>query len=222
MQSLTFSALSTSLIVQTAKQNGLTPTAVAQAALALAARKHGSSSEKDSMATLALYDVREYVDHLPGETLVGPHVAALPIVLPLDDFLPTAKTAQELFVTGKQNRYALHVSPLFSDAFPRLLSAPVPVPSSNAQLSSMGRLDHMLGERYGADISVRDFWITLDMATPDTVVLMWTFKGQLTFAVGFNEVFHDYASMRWLLTLVKEEIEAGLSLELEAELRGYE
>ena len=132
-------------------------------------------------------------------------------------------------MSDRAGKYALTMWPTFATVMPQLLAAPQAVPPSMPLLSSFGNLDGRLQQFYGEKgtgnggsgeekgIEVEDFWCTLDEATPDFYVGMWTFRGRLSLQVGYNEVYHERESVERWLGLVKEELEGGLGVALEVE-----
>ena len=226
MHSLTFTEASTTRIISASKELGLTVTHTAQAAIALASRAHGGKTEHNTFATFAVFNAREYCTNSCSDALalVGPHMTASPVIFNLGSFLTTAYSARESFVSDRADKYALTMGPTFSTTIPRILATPPPIPASSPVLSSFGNLDGRLRRRYGANetdgkngIHVVDFWCTLDEATPDFYVGLWTFRGRLRLQVGYNEKFHERDSVERWLGLVRGELEAGLAVSLEVD-----
>ncbi|KAL8795485.1 MAG: hypothetical protein Q9195_002074 [Heterodermia aff. obscurata] len=226
MHSLTFTEASTARIVGASRELGLTVTHTAQAAIALASRIHGGNTEHNTFPTFAIYNAREYcTDSCPdASALVGPHVMASPVTLKLDSFLTTAYGVRDAFVSNRADKYALTMAPTFFTTIPQILATPPPIPAAEPLLSSFGNLDGRLRRSYGADetdgkkgIHVDDFWCTLDEATPDIYVGLWTFRGRLRLQIGYNERYHERGSVERWLGLVRGELEAGLAVKLEVE-----
>lgn len=231
MASLIFTEASTGSIITASRKLALTVTHAAQAAIALASRTHGGDTEHTTFPVFAIYNAREYCTKTcpDASSLVGPHLVGTPIAIALGSFLSTAQSARQHFVSDRVGRYALTMWPTFATVMPQLLAAPQAVPPSAPMLSSFGNLDGRLQRFYGEKgagkgggveekgIEVEDFWCTLDEATPNFYVGMWTFRGRLRLQVGYNEVYHERESVERWLGLVKEELEGGLGVALEVE-----
>ena len=218
VRSLTFSEISTTDIVKSARSLGFTVTHVVQAAVALAGRIHGAVPEQDSFATFAIYNGRGYCDpRYDPSTLVGAHVFAAPTKFQIGSFFTTAQSVREKFVEERADRYSLTMTPTFMQTMPSILAAPQPVPSSIPLLSSFGNLDGRLQKKYGTN-ELLDYFCTLDEVTPDVYIGMWTFRNKLTIQIGFNGAFHEAKSIEWLMNLIKEQLAEGLGLQLEVEM----
>ena len=149
---------------------------------------------------------------------------ASPVTFNLGSFFTTAYGVRDSFVSNRADKYALTMGPTFLTTIPPILANPPPIPASDPTLSSFGNLDGRLRRSYGASetggkkgIYVDDFWCTLDEATPDFYVGLWTFRGRLRLQVGYNEKYHERESVDRWLGLVKGELEDGLALTLEVE-----
>lgn len=228
-QWLKFSVEDTQKLLTAAKRHGVTVSSISQAAVTHAARIHGGCEENDSCSTIALYDAREYVDsQWDRSDLVSAHTVATPIKIQLGSFLETARNAMERFVNEKKDQYALTMSPYYTTEFPRRLhsaaqveAAPRPLPS-NAHLTSMGRTpDMVLSDKYEGPAGIvvpTDLWLALDVMTPDVLVAVWTFGGQLTIQADYNEGFFQPESITRYLRLIRQQLQEGLGIELSPDL----
>jgi hypothetical protein len=230
VQWLTFTLEETTRIATKSKALGFSVTAAAQAAISLAARIHGQVANT-THATFAIYNAREYIDPslYPHSKLVGPHVFSMPAVFPIipDSFVETARLARQVFVDYKKDDLLRTVSPFWATDIPSALSASLPpdMPvAADLQLSSVGIIDKYLDTIYRSSgqesgegrpqIEVQDFWISLDMLSPNVAVEMWTFRGKLVIELTYNEAFHREESITLLLGLIQEQLAQGLGVDL--------
>ncbi|KAK0738833.1 hypothetical protein B0T18DRAFT_422946 [Schizothecium vesticola] len=225
-QWLTFTPTETQLLLSRSRELGLSITSVGQAALSLAARLHGRVPNT-THSTFAIYDARPYVDTTdhPLDQLVGSIVFAMPVVFPLvpDDFVETARKAREVFGAPKKDGDLLRaVSPFWATDIPAALSAPLPEEwpvAADLQMSSVGVMDDRLTTEHRCEggreeIVVRDWWVSLDMLSPNVAVEMWTFRGSLVIELIYNEAYHRAESIKDILRLIHEQITQGLVLHL--------
>jgi hypothetical protein len=226
-QWLVFDAEDTRQIQNALRKLGISLAGATQAALSLAARKHGTGEDKyNSHATFGLYSAREFVQAsiTPSEIIV-PHVLGVPVVIPLrSTFIETARDAGKALQDAKGiDDFALAVSPLWTSDLPKLLAKPLPDDSpmpADVQLSYMGPLDSHLPKqvqdhvRPGEDIRCLDWWAALDMVGANVVCPTVVFQGQLRFSLGYNEVYHSKESMKHFLGLVGKQLSDGLKLNL--------
>ena len=231
LQWLTFNREESAGIVAKSKQLGFTVTAAVQAALSHAACIHGRV-DNTTHATLAIYNAREYIDpqEWPHETLVGPHVFAMPIVLPItSSFLETARQAGKVFAGYKKGDLMRAASPFWATDIPAAFSTPMPpgMPvAADLQLSSVGIMDRYIRDTYEcqgdeglAKIEVLDIWIALDILSPNVVAEMWTFRGELVIQLVYNEAYHREESIALLLRLIHEQLQQGLQVNLGLDVR---
>ncbi|KAM5456324.1 hypothetical protein MaudCBS49596_001346 [Microsporum audouinii] len=230
LQWLTFTVEETARIVARSKELGFSVTAAVQAAHSHAAIIHGQTNST-AHTTLAIYNAREYIDPklYPHQNLVGPHVFAMPAVIPVtpDSFVQTARQARQVFIDYKKDGLLRAISPLYVSEFVSALSAPPPpgMPApADLQLSSLGVVDKYIDTVYWppeqesgkkrSHVEVQDLWISLDILTPDVASEVWTFNGNLVIELIYNEAFHREESITYLLRLIQEQLAQGLGLDL--------
>ncbi|KAI5460577.1 hypothetical protein BGZ63DRAFT_387471 [Mariannaea sp. PMI_226] len=228
---LSYDSTDTTQIVNRVRELGISVTSAAQAAISLSARLHGRVPNT-THSTMAIYNARPHIDDVdfPHKQLVGSYVFAMPAVFPLvpDSFIETARLARQVYLAPKKDDLLVACSPFWATDIPAVLSAPLPegmpVPS-DLQLSSVGVLDKYLGTMYqhqGAqarpDVAVRDFWISLDMLSPNVAVEMWTFAESLVIQPIYNEAYHLEESISAILGLIHEQLAHGLGLDLKFNL----
>ncbi|EFR01003.1 hypothetical protein MGYG_04005 [Nannizzia gypsea CBS 118893] len=232
LQWLTFTAEETARIAAKSKELGFSVTAAAQAALSHATRVHSQVRNK-THSTLAIFDAREHINpnlH-PPHKLVGPHVFAMPVVIPVTSFVETARQTKKVFIDCKKDDLVRAVSPLFSSDLIATLSAPRPPQmriSGQLQLTSLGILDKHLNTVYRSSeqksggrtqLEVQDLWLAPDMLTPDITADVWTFRGQLHIQLAYNGAFYHDESVAFLLRLIQKQFAQGLSLDLETDIK---
>lgn len=231
LQWLTFNREETARIVAKSKHLGFSVTAAVQAAISHSARIHGQV-DNSTHATFAIYNAREYIDprEWPHEKLVGPHVFSMPAVFPItESFSETARQARKVFVDYKKDDLLRAVSPFWATDIPAALSTPMPpdMPvAADLQLSSVGVIDKYLqdvyeyqGDKGRAKVKVQDVWISLDMLSANVAVEMWTFQGKLVIELIYNEAYHREESIALLLGLIQEQLQQGLGVDLNLDVR---
>ncbi|KAF7562332.1 hypothetical protein G7046_g1839 [Stylonectria norvegica] len=231
LQWLSFDPQDTERIVSRSRELGISVTSAAQAAISLSARLHGRVPNL-THSTFAIYDARAHIDNddFPHKHLVGSNIFAMPAVFPLvpESFVETARLARGVFLKAKQDDVLVATSSFWATDMPAVLSAPMPddMPiAADLQLSSSGVMDKHLKSMYRnqdaqarPDIAVRDFWISLEMLSPNVAVEMWTFAGSLVIETIYNEVYHRHESISAILGLIHEQLGHGLGLDLKFNL----
>lgn len=96
-------------------------------------------------------------------------------------------------------------------------------PPTDPALSSLGVIDKYLDTRHGDDngdedggddgVEVEDFWLGVDMLTPQVMVYLWTRRGQMELSACFNEGFYEGGFVIDFLELVRGVLVEGLGVE---------
>jgi NRPS condensation-like uncharacterized protein len=96
------------------------------------------------------------------------------------------------------------------------LSAPRPVttvpakPPSGVTLSSLGVVEKHLRGDYGPNLRVEKFRFGVSMMTRQMVLYAWTFKGQLSLSLSYNEAYYSEVMVREVITRVASNLTGGL------------
>lgn len=83
-------------------------------------------------------------------------------------------------------------------------------PPSGVTLSSLGIVDRYLRERYGDRVAVGKFRFGVSTMTRQTLLYAWTFRGELTLSLDYNEAYHSRQMADEVLSRVKRNLAEGL------------
>ena len=213
-QRMQLSENDTAKVIAAAKQRGLTPTHVVQAASILAAKKHGGHSEQTNHVSFGLISLRYLCDTLYRETAAA-YIACMPMVLQPASFIDTAHQLKDYYVGTKANmKTQLPVLEPAAVTFLQLLSTPPPEPTNMMSVSSLGLFEPRLNSVHGA-VRMTDFWMTFEMPTSGLSTFMWTRAGVLTWQVCYNEAYHQEESIARYLEMTEEILFESLGLKAE-------
>lgn len=210
-QRMTLSEYETANVIAAAKKRGLTPTHVAHAAVIFAAKSHGGCEE--SYVSTAHFNLRHRCEQSDKNTVTNYYTPWLLMIVP-SDFINTANQLKNFYVGFLADQDSLPMIAPFAAELKLAFSTPPPSPPSEPIISSLGIIDSRLKNTYGP-IHVKDFWMTLDMLSPQVMVYVWTWQGKMTFEACYNEVFHQVASIEEFLQTMKDILFKELELELE-------
>lgn len=209
------------------KQLGLTVTASVQAAISRAIRKHGQVTN-ETHCTFTIHNGRKFLEegkYLPNDRICT-HSLVLPAVLELaDGFLETARFAKKTYHEPQENGFLVNANNICATTFVAMMSAPPPPgapPNTGVQLSSIGVVDPYLKARYEGPrtkFDVESVWATLNVLSTESAIHVLTFREEMIMQVCYNEAFHEKSSVALFLEMVRKELEEGLDIELEGELR---
>ncbi|KAL8992185.1 MAG: hypothetical protein Q9169_007297 [Polycauliona sp. 2 TL-2023] len=96
-------------------------------------------------------------------------------------------------------------------------SVPSPVkPPSGVTLSSLGVVERYLGSGYGQHrrVLIDRFRFGVSMMTRQTLLYAWTFKGELTLSLNYNEAYYSDEAAQEILTRVRTFLAGGLDVQL--------
>jgi hypothetical protein len=94
-----------------------------------------------------------------------------------------------------------------------LSAGPPAKPPSGVTLSSLGVVEKFLKAEYG-DIKVKKFRFGVSMMTRQTLLYAWTFRGQLTLSLDYNEAYYSKEVAQEVLERVRRYICIGLGVKL--------
>lgn len=222
-QALVLSKESTRNLLSACKAKGITITAAVHSALAETIFQLGPSGHQDLDHTAVMsVNVRKY---LPSPYNNAAHACQTyvtgitPRARRHSDFLDRAVALKEeykswysdLYLRSLRLIYKYHYEALFS-ALPR----PDAPPPSGVFLSSLGVVEPYMHGEYGASlVKVDRFRFGVSMMTRQMIVYAWTFRGQLTLSVNYNEAYHGEDVVRDVLERTKSCLERGLGVDFE-------
>lgn len=94
--------------------------------------------------------------------------------------------------------------------------APPPLkPPSGVTLSSLGVVERHLEGRYGDRVMVEKFRFGVSMMTRQTLLYAWTFRGELTLSLDYNEAYYRHQMAAEVLFRVKKNLAEGLTVTLD-------
>ncbi|KAL8737327.1 MAG: hypothetical protein Q9181_001783 [Wetmoreana brouardii] len=95
----------------------------------------------------------------------------------------------------------------------RATSAP-PKPPSGVTLSSLGIVERHLEGKYGDCVKVEKFRFGVSMMTRQTLLYAWTFLGELTLSLDYNEAYYAEETAKEILTRVRAFLDEGLGIHI--------
>ncbi|KAH7329710.1 hypothetical protein B0I35DRAFT_474276 [Stachybotrys elegans] len=208
----------TQMIVESCKLRGVSVTSAWHAAVILAVKRiqAAAGEEGTSYTQFTTIDLRRWFpsNFSPQEHSVGSLQTALPFAVQVNQ--------QANFDAISQSLHGQYKAPFaFADGdlgflLPAAMAMSEQVkkgasPSSTPSLSSMGRVDDFLAQRYG-DWVLLDFWISSTMLTGDIQVYLWTWGGCMTLSVCYNEAFYETKEVDDLLQQTRDEMSSGLGI----------
>lgn len=98
---------------------------------------------------------------------------------------------------------------------PRPANAAPPKPPSGVTLSSLGVIERYLRGDYGPHLKIERFRFGVSMMTRQMMLYAWTFKGQLTLSLNYNEAYYSDATAQDVLSRLKTNLEKGLQVKLD-------
>ncbi|KAI4127464.1 MAG: hypothetical protein LQ338_003187 [Usnochroma carphineum] len=94
--------------------------------------------------------------------------------------------------------------------------APPPLkPPSGVTLSSLGVVERHLERRYGDRVTVERFRFGVSMMTRQTLLYAWTFRGELTLSLDYNEAYYSHQMAVEVLSRAKKNLVEGLKVTLD-------
>ena len=92
---------------------------------------------------------------------------------------------------------------------------PPPKPPSGVTLSSLGVVERHLQGRYGDRITIEKFRFGVSMMTRQMLLYAWTFRGELTLSLDYNEAYYSNQMVAEVLSRVKKNLADGLTVLLD-------
>ena len=132
----------------------------------------------------------------------------------------------------------IQIQDLFISKFLGMMSSPPPTDPetglplmprpSDPVVSSPGIIDHFLQHYFHDSVSkspvleVKNVWLGVEMITPQSEVYVWTWRGQMTFSVCFNEAYYTAEFMRGFLERVRRVWGRELGVNFDGNVGGGE
>ncbi|KAF2172598.1 hypothetical protein M409DRAFT_49156 [Zasmidium cellare ATCC 36951] len=141
------------------------------------------------------------------------YVASITPTVPYDsDFVSAARELSNEYKTWCTPQlmkslcwaYKFHRDALFA-------AGPPAKPPSGVTLSSLGVVEKFFPGQYG-DIEVENFRFGVSMMTRQTLLYAWTFRGQLTLSLDYNEAYYEESMVQEVLERVKKHLGEGLQV----------
>lgn len=192
----------TSAIVSASKKRGLTVTTALHAALIVALQQLTPVplSNSTKYTTCGAFNVRPFLKAPFNDSTLHPdtvHAALLPLTLHTSTYANLAAQLTQFYKQRLPPSADSHIHEgimvPFTNRLADMLGQPPPVDlpaPSDPILSSVGIVDAYLKREYG-DIEVKDFWVGVEMVTPQITCHLWTWQGKMTLGACYNETFYD-------------------------------
>ncbi|KAL8791614.1 MAG: hypothetical protein Q9195_005819 [Heterodermia aff. obscurata] len=217
----------TSAIVSACKQRGLTVTTALHAALLVAMQAVAplppSSSSK--YTSFGIFNVRPSLKPPFDNSAVHPaalHIVGLPLVLQLSSYADLALQLKQFYKqrippsvdSDIDEKIVVPATSKMADFVGQPPPVDFPAPREPL-LSSVGVVDRYLKSDHGS-IKVKDFWVGVEMMTPQIIFYLWTWQGRMTLSAFYNETFYHQ-------NFVQQFLQKGidtLAIELNSQING--
>ncbi|KZF24340.1 hypothetical protein L228DRAFT_266685 [Xylona heveae TC161] len=196
-----YSASETSQIIAKAKANGYSLTEVVHAALISAAAQMSNSGAK--YVSVVAVDTREFIEQQFQSTPLPFYESVWPLVINPTNFFDIATQLKNFYNGLYTNPETKQLVPPIFENFANLFLA-APVTSTDPILSSIGSLDGILQNNYGADIKLQDVWLAADSTTPQPIFHLTTFNEEIRLDVTYNQAYHADSTLGQYLQLVRQ------------------
>jgi hypothetical protein len=200
---LTFDKTFTEAVVKACKTRDITVTSAIHASLATANWRFSTEDRKLAHYTsCARWSLRPWI---PAPFNTSAHAAALCTtgwmerVEQTNDWPGLARHYTSIYRRGLSSDF-LHAHQMYASGLVQMMQN-LPEgqpPQSEVDISSIGVVDQVLQPHYGSDeegIELKAISVGLDMLTPQSMLFVWTFRGQLSLELCYNEAFHTRKQM---------------------------
>lgn len=192
----------TAAIISACKQRDFTVTTALHAALLVAMQEVAPPPPSSSVkyATFGIFNVRPSLKPPSDNSAIHPaalQIVGLPLVLQLSKYDDLAQQLKQYYKqrippSADSSIHEAIMVPATSK-MADIVGQPLPVgfpPPREPLLSSVGVVDRYLKPDYGS-IKVKDFWVGVEMMTPQIIFYLWTWQGKMTLSAFYNETFYD-------------------------------
>ena len=216
----------TSSIIAACKARELSATTAAHAALIVALQELSSDAyAAERYTSWGTFNYRPYVDadHTnPATHPVAVMLCSLPITFTTCDFYENASSLKPFYkqLQDPFNSAALHamLAP-YTRKCAAMINQPLPpgMPHPTEPLvGSIGILDRYLDGRYGQGaVEITDFWLGGVVLTRQPLFYVWTWRGEMTLSMCYNEQFYTSGVMRSFVESVLGVLLKELGIERE-------
>ena len=196
---LPVSPTTTSRVVDATKHLGISVTSAVHAAVAAANYKHATPETASNHFTSTIrFTLRPYLPQPYCTSAFAAGLYATGWMHRLDasqTWRENASAVNEVYKRGLgpefikvHRQYALNLQDLVKNT-----PADAP-PLSNVDISSIGIMDELLKPKYDDDtrgVQVNNATVGVETLTPQMVMFLWTFRGQMNLYVVYNEAYSD-------------------------------
>ena len=192
----------TSAIVSACKQRGFTITTALHAALLVAMQQVAPLSQSSSAnyATFGIFNVRPSLKPPSNNSTIHPvalQIVGLPLVLQLSGYDDLAQQLKQYYKqrippspdSSTDEAIMIPATSKMADIVGQPQPVDFPAPREPL-LSSVGIVDGYLNPDHGS-IKIKDFWVGVEMMTPQIIFYLWTWQGRMTLSAFYNETFYD-------------------------------
>lgn len=194
------------------KKAGFSVTSAVQAAIIVATQDMPAETMKDrDFTTMAFFNHRPYVQAPYNDTkawATGCWMVATPFTVPKADFVSHAHSVHKIFhqPLGKGQWVDWDAYGSYLKEFTDLLQTPLPEgvtppPSTQPQLSSLGRMDNRVQHSYRGKrtVDIEHVELNINMMLPYFTVYQWSWKDAFNISVNYNDGYFDKAFVdKWL------------------------
>ncbi|CAF9919885.1 MAG: hypothetical protein ALECFALPRED_001332 [Alectoria fallacina] len=200
------SPATTTSIVDACRQNNISVTIAVHAAMVVALQELSSdTSSAEKYTSWGTFDYRPFVS--PNYTSPAAHpvtvmLSRLPVSFTTSNFWENASELKSFYTQLQDpfNSAALHA---MLEPYTRKCTATTnqPLPRGMPQpteplVESVGILDQYLDGKYGQGaVEITDFWLGEVVLTRQPSFYVWTWRGELTFSMCYNEQFYTKGFM---------------------------
>lgn len=210
----------TSAMIARCKTLGFSVTSATHAAIVQATLQHQDPHRPAKKYTSwSTFDLRKYSPP-PYNGAMNPvsiFHTGIPVVVDPAGFLENAAQFREIYAQnlarpGPGNMFTF-LACYVEKVCAVLTRPPAPgaLPPTEPSLSSLGVIDDYIHSRYG-DVEVVDFWIGVEMLTPQLMVYVWTRRGEMELSACYNTAFYTRQFVEDFLSQVKHVLLKGLGI----------
>ena len=151
-------------------------------------------------ATYGIFNIRPSLKPPSDDSVIHPvalHIVGLPLVLQLSTYTNIALQLKEFYRqrippsadSQIDEKIVVPSTSKMADIIDQPPQVDTPA-STEPLLSSVGVVDRYLTPDHGI-IKVKDFWVGVEMMTPQIIFYLWTWQGRMTLSAFYNETFYD-------------------------------
>lgn len=209
----------TKALIAACKARGSSVTAAIHAACAEMVFQQSKHNEHD-YSTVVSAKVRDHLwkpqQNNKAAYACGTYVTGIThVVRRVDDFATRSSQLTKAYRGDWQaSEYMSALRPIYKvhgDALLAIARSGTRPPASNVTVSSLGVVDKYLRTDHGS-VLVEGFHLGSAIMTRQPTLYIWTFQGQLTMSVDYNEAYYSAKAIGALLSGTKACLEKGLGL----------